>query len=275
MTTTFTPSAPVPVTTPRARRTWATIGLVLAVTALGFGTFQVVDVFAFARVHFDTTLRGDVRVVEIRTNAGSIHLQAGAPGVAHVVGSGSRGLTVPHHAATLTDGRLVVDGGCHGGIGSYCTMRVTVTVPPDAALDLRSSGGRVTVDAPANGARWTGAITAGSSDGRVEIANASGPLHLHSSAARVVGTGLTSTDVDATSSGGRVVLSFDTPPTNVTARSSAARVIVEVPRTSDEYVVDASSSASSTKVSVRSNPAATRRITAHSSGGRVEVRYRG
>jgi hypothetical protein len=71
------------------------------------------------------------------------------------------------------------------------------------------------------------------------------------------------------------VLSFDTPPTNVTARSSAARVIVEVPQTADEYVVDASSSASSTKVSVRSNPAATRHITAHSSGGRVEVRYRG
>jgi hypothetical protein len=58
-----------------------------------------------------------------------------------------------------------------------------------------------------------------------------------------------------------------------TRPSSAGSVEVVVPRGSDAYLVDAGSSAGSSTVAVRTDPASDRTIRAHSSAGSVQVHY--
>ena len=70
---------------------------------------------------------------------------------------------------------------------------------------------------------------------------------------------------------GSVTLAFVAPPTDVTARSSAGAVRVEVPDDGTAYRVDAYSSISEASVGVPRDPLSAHRITASSSAGSVTV----
>jgi hypothetical protein len=84
---------------------------------------------------------------------------------------------------------------------------------------------------------------------------------------------LTSSAVQAESSGGGVHLSFVQPPTNVDVTSSGGSVTVDLPDTGDFYRVDASASGGSVRNGVRTDPSSARVIHATSSGGGVRVDY--
>ena len=116
-------------------------------------------------------------------------------------------------------------------------------------------------------------MTATSSDSSIVVAGIDGDVQLHSSDGGVTAADLRSPNVTASSGDGHVQLTFAAAPTQVRATSSDGGVTVVVPDTPDPYRVTASSSDGGTDVRVRTDPTSTRVIDAHSSDGRVTVRY--
>ena len=108
----------------------------------------------------------------------------------------------------------------------------------------------------------------------MKVVGSTGRVSASASAGSVTGIALGSAEVSASSSGGSVRLDFAVDPTRVDGRSSAGSVLVQVPQDEMVYVVDASTSAGSRTVTVRTDPHAKRRITARSSAGSVRVSYR-
>jgi hypothetical protein len=272
MTTITTPapfSPPASGRRVRGRTAWFVAGFVLALTSITFAVFDVVSAFAFARVHFTTTITEPVRSLEVHANAGSVHVIASADTATTsvVAGKGTRGLVAPKHPVTFSNGRLVVSTNCVPGIANFCNMNLTITVPASAVLDLSSSGGGVTVDGP------FGDVHASSSGGDVRVRGAHGQLSLDSSGGGVRAQQVTSAIVDASSSGGGVNLEFLAPPETVHASSSGGGVTVTVPQTDDAYQVHASSSGGSVHTQVRTDPSGSRVINASSSGGGVTIQY--
>jgi hypothetical protein len=80
-------------------------------------------------------------------------------------------------------------------------------------------------------------------------------------------------DVDASTSGGRIRLTFDRAPAHVKARTSGGEVVVEVPDGPEGYHVEAGAHGGATHVDVRTDPRSEHVIDARASGGTVTVRY--
>src|SRR5205085_10981375 len=125
--------------------------------------------------------------------------------------------------------RIAADGGAF--LAAWCSPSYELGVPRDISLDLESLSGQVIVEGV------TGDVRARSEGGRVRADDVAGALDLRSSAGRIEGSRLRSASVNAQTSAGAVDLGFVAPPRAVTARSSAGRVRVEVPRTGDLYRV--------------------------------------
>jgi hypothetical protein len=267
--TTPTPFTPRTAHTRRSRTAWLVVGLTLALTAIAIATYDVVDAFAFARLHFTSTISQPVDVLEVHGDAGSVHVIAASNSTTTttVIGKGTRGLVAPSHQVTITGGRLVVKTNCSVGIRNFCSMDLTITVPPSASLDLSASGGGITADGP------FGDVHASSSGGGVHVRGATGQLSLNSSGGGVSAQSVSSAVVDASASGGGVKLQFSTPPETVHASSSGGHVTVIVPDTGDAYQVHASSSGGSVHNGVRTDSSGSRVINASSSGGGVTVQY--
>lgn len=98
-------------------------------------------------------------------------------------------------------------------------------------------------------------------------------VQAESQAGSVVGEGLTSTIVDASSDAGDVTLAFSVAPADVSASSSAGDVLVYLPDDGTAYRVDARSTDDDERVAVRTDPEGARSVAATSSAGSVEVAY--
>ena len=190
-----------------------------------------------------------VRVVDVHVSAESVEVREGRGETTRLDRSITWSLRTPTVVQRQVGDRLEVTSHCPFSIGRGCSGHVLLVVPPGTEVHARSSAGSV---------RATGLT---------------GVVELSSSAGSVSGTGLRSTEVAASSSAGSTKVAFVAPPRRVDATSSAGSVEVVVPRGSAAYLVDAGSSAGSSNVDVRTDPASDRTIRAHSSAGSVTVRY--
>ncbi len=273
MSTTLPPAPPVdrPGPSVRARtpltgtrRLALILGVLVAVPLIGATSVNLISLLARQSETGTATLPAAGGRLLVDVNGGSVHVSVGAENdVVRVTRRLEWSFVKPRFSETAGPGGVALRARCPSTW--ECATTYTVVVPRTFAVDLRSSAGGLAVR------DVTGAVRLRSSGGSVTVTDVSGTLDLHSSAGSVRGTGLRSTDVVANSSGGRVALGFTTAPREVSARSSAGGVTVTVPPGSGPYRVAADSSAGSTQVRVRTDPAAPAQITAHSSGGRVRV----
>lgn len=185
----------------------------------------------------------------------------------------------------LDDGTLQIDTSCPSLFEVSCSTNYELRVPRDmpvrgstdaGSIRVTNLSGEVKLRSSAGSARaerTSGSLDLSSSAGSVRVTNASGPLRLKSSAGSVKVDDSTSDQIRASSSAGSVRVTAAKAPTFVDATSSAGGVTVVVPRDTQTYNVDASTSAGSTKVSVRTDPDSKRKIRVRSSAGSVTVRY--
>ncbi|MFE1173648.1 DUF4097 family beta strand repeat-containing protein [Streptomyces sp. NPDC058773] len=148
----------------------------------------------------------------------------------------------PQHG--VKDGRLTLEAeDC--GMGRRCEVAYRVLLPRNASVDLRTSGGDITV----RGA--TGGIAAETSGGDIFVKDSS---------ARTA---------TARTSGGNVELALSAAPDEVSGRSSGGNVTIRLPKGS--YAVEATTSGGTSKVSVPNDKSSAHKITARTSGGDVAV----
>lgn len=258
------PPDPAPTRLSGSRRLALVLGVLVALPLIGATTVNLISLLARQSETGTATLPATGGRLLVDVNGGSVHVSVGAENdVVRVTRRLEWSFVKPRFAETAGSGGVSLRARCPGIW--ECVTTYTVLVPRSFAVDLRSSAGGLAVR------DVTGAVRLRSSGGSVTVTDVSGTLDLHSSAGSVRGAGLRSTDVAANSSGGRVALGFATAPREVSARSSAGGVTVTVPPGSGPYRVAADSSAGSTRVRVRTDPAAPAQITAHSSGGSVRV----
>ena len=229
----------------------AVIRLLAVLLALGMvvlGALNIVGSLGQDSKRVQRTYSG-VKVVDVHVTAESVEVREGVGGTTRLDRTITWSLRTPTVVQRQVGDRLEITSHCPFYVGRGCWGHVLLVVPPGTEVHAHSSAASV---------RATGLT---------------GAVDLSSSAGSVSGTGLRSTDVSASSSAGSTKLAFATPPRQVDASSSAGSVEVVVPRGSDAYLVHADSSAGSSTVAVRTDPASDRRIRAHSSAGSVHVRY--
>ncbi|GAA3174493.1 MULTISPECIES: DUF4097 family beta strand repeat-containing protein [Streptomyces] len=192
------------------------------------------------------SVSGDVRTVTATTSGGSVEVVAtDGSGPVRVTEKYSYRDSRPSPTHSVADGELTLDASVCRGLGDNCTVSYRVQVPRATAVDLRTSGGDVTV----RGTR-----------GSVAARTSGGDVTLDAVAAR---------EALAKTSGGNVSATFTTVPDDVSGTTSGGDVTIRVPRST--YDVEATTSGGDRKVTVPTDPDARRRVVARTSGGDVSV----
>jgi hypothetical protein len=165
------------------------------------------------------------------------------------------------------NGRLEIrDSGC-GFLSLGCDTNYVVTVPQGVAVTLESTSGDLKItDVP-------GGATVKSTSGQIEATRVGGELRLDSTSGDLEADELTATKVTTHSSSGSVDLSFRTAPESVDVEASSGDVTVLVPEGTETYKVQTDTSSGDESSDVRTDPAATRTVTATTSSGDVKVGY--
>ncbi|MFE6742058.1 DUF4097 family beta strand repeat-containing protein [Streptomyces tubercidicus] len=192
------------------------------------------------------TVHGKVSALSATTHGGDIEVvPVAAGGSVKVTEKYVYNDRKPSPAHEVKGGRLTLEAeDC--GMGRRCSVAYRVLLPRDASVDLRTSGGDITV----RGA--TGGIAAETSGGDITVEDS------------------TARRAKARTSGGDVDLALSSAPDEVSGRTSGGDVTIRLPKGS--YAVDARTSGGSSKVSVPTDKSSAHKVTARTSGGDVSVR---
>lgn len=152
----------------------------------------------------------------------------------------------PRTSHTTDGGTLrLTNGGC-GRYVHVCAVDYQVHVPAATSVDITNSAGLV------------------------RLTRMAGDLNITSDAGDVEGTGLSSAHATVRGQAGHISLRYTTAPAQVTVTNDAGAIEVRLPK-DETYAVDATTDAGKTSVSVPRDPAATRKIRAHSDAGKVTI----
>jgi hypothetical protein len=210
------------------------------------------------------TFAEPVRRVELKLAVGAVDVAVG-DGPVRVQRTVRWVLVKPVTSERVDDGVLRVEvRSRRSWMGGEVAYRLKV--PAVADVQASTGAGAVSVHGT------TGEVDVRTAAGTVTLADLSGRVRATTQAGQVRGTGLGSGEVDASSGAGTVSLAFEVAPDRVEARSNAGRVELLVP--DQRYAVDASSYAGATHVEVDHDPAAQRRLVAHSNAGAVRIARR-
>jgi hypothetical protein len=161
--------------------------------------------------------------------------------------------------------RLVVGSSCTWTPGLPCTGWVHLTVPAGVTVTGGVTDSHVTLR------DLTGPVDLSASDGGITARDVSGRLRLSSRDGTIEGSGIRSTQVEASTSDGSVRLGFAEPPRSVRATSRDGSVQLTLPDDRTAYHVTVSTRDGSSEVTVPTDPTAPRRITASTSDGDVDI----
>lgn len=200
---------PSPSTRSGSRIAWLVVGGLLAVTAVVWGTLNLIDLLAHERSHAVTTVSQAVQIVDVSNAAGSVSIE-GSSGTAVTVDAAiSRGLGQPSHRVEVQGNRLVVRASCPAVVNTFCQVNYRIAVPAGTDVVVRASGG---------GVNATGLLA-----DRVDVSSSGGGVHLAFAGPPAA--------VVASSSGGGVTVEVPETPGSyrIVARSSGGPVHRSVP----------------------------------------------
>jgi DUF4097 and DUF4098 domain-containing protein YvlB len=154
---------------------------------------------------------------------------------------------------------------CLTVLPARCAVSYVLRVPAKVSVEAHTKSGDVSVRDLAGNLRLS------TKSGDVNVADSKGTLWAHTSSGDVTADGVRSGVVDAESTSGNVILAFERPPAQVSARGTSGNVEVAVPR-GVAYAVDAKTTSGNHTV-MADDPTATHKIMARTVSGNVEVSY--
>ncbi len=221
------------------------IGTVVGVLLLVFGALVGVTGCGLAGPHSTQVnsygFSGSVAALDLDSRAGEVEVRAGSASV-RVTETVHYRNSKPQLSHDLQGGTLVLrNQGC-----GFCSVDYVVELPANATVKVHTDAGAIRLTG------LTGDVTADTTAGEID------------------GTGLGSAHTSVTSHAGAIKLRYQSDPSTVDAKTSAGAIEVHLPGT-DSYAVDASTKAGSTTIGVPTDPAATRKITVHTSAGAITI----
>lgn len=253
-----------------ARSVWLTLGGLIAIAALGWGTFNVVGLLAHGE--YTTTWEfsaDDVRAVDIRSDNGSMTVIAAPVDVVEVTADVSDGLAATDVSAEIVSGVLELRGGCPVAALVWCDVGFTVSVPADRPITIDATDGSVVVR------DTTARVDVDNDNGSIEVDGVTGEVRASNDNGSFIGRNLGSDILAASTSNGTIELVFSDPPTTVSGRTSNGRIEVTVPDEEVLYRVEMRTQNGSADSSVRTDPASDRLIDLETDNGSITVRSSG
>jgi hypothetical protein len=249
-----------------ARAVWITIGGVLAIAALAWGTYSVISILAHEEhVERSTFASSDVTALAVSNDSGSVTIVATPGDTIEVVAEVSDGWQPTDVSSEVVDGVLVLRAGCPVFVSPWCNVHYTVAIPGDRAVTVDGSG-------PVRVRGMTAPIDIDSDDGRIELDEISGDIDVSNDDGRIIGRRLSASTVDARNHNGSIELSFLDPPQSVTAHTSNGSIEVVVPDTEILYRVEMDTRHGGTDNLVRTDPNSDHVIDLSTSNGSITVR---
>ena len=249
------------------RPLWTILGTVIALAALGWGAFNVIDLLAHGEsTEHETFAAAGVRTISVDNDNGQVVVVGTDTETITLDAEISDGLRDTGYDWEVVDGVLQVEGHCPL-FGSYwCDVDYRLEVPHDVDVVINSDNDRVYVG------DIDGNVQIDNDNGRIELVRLSGTLHADTDNGRLEGEGLTSSSVTATSDNGRVELDFVDVPDRVVASTDNGSIEIALPDVEGGYNVDTQTDNGSEDVTVLDNPSSTRTVTAETDNGSVTVR---
>ncbi|MBY5162021.1 DUF4097 family beta strand repeat-containing protein, partial [Salsipaludibacter albus] len=263
-----TPTGPDWSTPPRSSRAGVIAGVVLAVIVVVAAGVLAVALDGAGEERTDTF--PDVEAVTLDLRTADVELVVGDAVTVHSeVRTGRLGGTA---STEVVDGRLRVSYECRLfaglGFGLGCSGEYRIVVPPGMVVDGATGNGDVRVTGT------SGPVTLRTSNGQVHLAEATGRVEVHTSNGRIVGTDLATSQLDASTSNGSVVLGFAVAPDRVGVDTSNGAIEVVVPDDGSAFALDTDTSNGDVTTSVPTDPSSPRQMRLHTSNGDVTVRAR-
>jgi DUF4097 and DUF4098 domain-containing protein YvlB len=165
------------------------------------------------------------------------------------------------------DGKLEVKSNGCTFMSFGCRTDYVITVPKDLTVSVDNTSGTVKVSDVAEVGKLK------TTSGNIEVHGGGGEMTLDATSGDIEATALTATKVHAKTTSGEVELTFAAAPSEVQAQGTSGDVTVLVPEGSETYKVDTDTSSGDEHTELRTDPAATRTITAKTSSGDVAVEY--
>jgi hypothetical protein len=205
-------------------------------------------------------VKGSSATIEVRPGDGS-EVKVDRESERNVFGSD------PKERYDPDDGKLELNSGGCGFLSFGCKTTYVLTVPRDVKLTLETSSGRVTVTGLEGGADLK------TSSGDIEVHDVGGPLAMRSSSGQLEADGLSSPSVTTHSSSGDTSLDFKVAPQSIDAKASSGDVDIRIPSGDETYKLDTETSSGDESANVKTDPGASRTITATTSSGDVSIEY--
>ena len=166
-----------------------------------------------------------------------------------------------------TDGTLRLNQTCPLILGWGCRAFFSVMLPAGVGVSGSTSNGFITaesLDEP---------ISLTTSNGAINVVELAGSAVFMTSNGDVLASGLTSQEVEASTSNGRVQLEFAAAPGSVEATSSNGAIEVILPPDAPAYAVETSTSNGRVETDIRTDPSSSDSIVAETSNGSITIRY--
>ena len=248
------------------RAVWITLGGILAVAALGWGTYNVISILAHEEyTQRSTFATSDVSALAVSNDSGSVTITATPGDTITVVAEVSDGWQTTDVSTDVVDGVLELHASCPVFVSPWCNVDFSVSIPADRAVTVDGSGS-VRVRG------MTSPIDVDSDDGRIELDDVSGDLVVSNDDGRIVGRRLTAGTVRVRNHHGSIELSFLDPPQSVSATTTNGSIEVVVPDSEVLYRVEMDTSHGGTDNLVRTDPNSDRVIDLSTRNGSITVR---
>jgi hypothetical protein len=275
-------------TTASPQRTlWLAAGSLLAVVLILWAGFSLAGwTVGSVERNEHHVLRGHVSEVRVDGTSGDVTLVP-AGGREVVVDSHAKGtLWLPEMQTRIAGDHVTVRGSCHIVVFGSCSASFVVRVPDGTPVRVRTSSGDVRVNGldgrvdvkVSSGdvqlAGLGGGTSAKVSSGDINARRLGGRVDLETSSGDVNAADLTARIVNARATSGDVFVDVAAVPQRVNAASSSGDVTILVPRGADAFDGQVATSSGDRRLGVRSDPNATRSLTAITSAGDAAIRYR-
>ena len=251
----------------RGRGWWRVLGSIVAVFILAMIVLQVVSIIARS----SETVRSTHDVegldgLEVLASNGDVRISAVDRDDVLVVAEVSHGLVRTRTKVEVVDGMLTASQDCPFLVGR-CWVDYRIEVPSDLRVTIDADNGSIAARS------LGGPSTLRSDNGDVDAVGLHGPTRLQSDNGRVRAEAIESTEIEARSRNGEVLVDLQVVPTRAVAESDNGDVELRVPRSEHAYDLDLGTDNGSESGQLRTDPDSDRTLVVRSRNGDVTVGY--
>jgi hypothetical protein len=227
------------------------LGVPIMLASVVWSAFTLVGALGRTSAHFHTSYAWSGGSVSLNLNDGNVQIRAAETRTVDVEYTEHYEFKRPTVKGVSSSSGVALTWHCVGGVfGQNCQINYVISVPKQAALQLRIGDGNLTLQG----------ITA--------------PVVAHTGDGSIHGSGLGSTTVQATVGDGSVHLEWVAGPSRVTAHVGDGSISLVVPRGSGPYAI-ARSGSGSANIAVATDPAAASKLDLDVGDGSIHVGYPG